>query len=539
MPRSKPPWYVRTKADRHALKEGCYYDPKAGEFVCAFIETFCRVSKGRKAGEPFELLPWQRELILLLYGWKNPDHTRRFKTAYVEIAKKNGKSTLIAALVVFEALFGDTRGEIYLCARTKRQATIIYADAVAMVKASPLLSERLLVKEFYKRIENPATGSVIEVLSGDAQQAEEKDGYDASVVIFDELHRQRDARLWNVMKYAGVARSNPIHLSITTAGDSKQSICYEQHQRSKAILTGKVDWDTTHLAVLHCADAKDDIDDPRTWRKANPSLGITLSEADFRRELQEAKQIPRNLDLFKRLRLNLWIDGSSPWLPMDRWHQGKQTIDPESLRGRECYAGLDLSKRIDLTALVLLFGDEDGTYTALPWYWAPEECADRREELDKVPYRQWARAGYLTLTPGEVVEYAQIKTKLIELATMYDIRTVAADPFESFHLCEELRNEGFNVRQFNQNFPNDNVPCKELEGLLLQGRIKHPGNPVLDWNMSNVVVSEDATGLIRPSRKRSREKIDGAVCLLMAIGLALDARMRAGVYGTDCKVIRI
>lgn len=534
--RKSAPWYVRTKADKRAIKEGCYFDDAAGEFVCEFIETFCVVSKGRKAGERFKLLPWQRELILLLYGWKNPDGTRRFKTAYVEIAKKNGKSTLVAALVLFEIIFGDTRGEIYLCARTKRQATIIYNDAIPMVKASPMLSDRLALHEYYKRLDNPNTGSYIEVLSGDAQQAEEKDGYDASVVIFDELHRQRDARLWNVMKYSGVARSQPIHLSITTAGDSKNSVCYEQHQRSKAILSGKNDWDTTHLAILHCASPKDNLDDPKTWKKANPSLGITLSEADFKRELEEAKQLPRNFDLFKRLRLNLWIEGDSPWLPMDRWHECKTTIDANELRGKECYAGLDLSKRIDLTALVLLFPHEDGTYNVLPWYWAPEDCADRRETLDKVPYRQWARAGYMTLTTGEVVSYEAVKEKLKELATIYQIKQIAADPFESFHLCEELRNEGYNVNQFRQSFVNFNVPCKELEGLLLQKKIKHPGNKVLDWNMGNVVVSEDGTGLLRPSRKKSTEKIDGAVCLLMALGLALDAKMRAGLR-SDCRII--
>lgn len=532
------PWYVRTKADELALKQGYYYEEGDGELIVAFIEKFCMVTKGRRVGQAFILMDWQREIILLLYNWKRPDGTRRFRSVYVEIPKKNGKSTCLGPIDIAEAIFGDQRGELYLCAGTTEQATIIFNEIVAIIEASEDLQEEFEIKPYYHLINCHRTGSFIKVVSGDPDKAGAKDGFDASVVIFDELHRQKDYRLWDVFKYAGVAREQPIKFSITTAGDGRKGPCWDEHVKSKAILDGEIDDNFEHLPIIYAADPDDDLDDPKTWKKANPSLGITLSEIDFAAEYKDAKRIPREFQKFKRLRLNIWNEEMGSWFPIDRWKEAATKIDLDDLLGRECYLSADFATRIDLTSLVLIFPEEDGTFLCVPFFWAPSECIEIRTERDHVPYDEWVKAGYLQTCPGDSIDYETIKTKIKECCHRFDVRAVLIDPYFARIIIEQLRNEGYPAMEFTQSTSNYNYPCRALESFMLEKQVKHDGNPILTWCLGNMIAKEDDNGMIRPSRKRKKEKIDGGVALLMALGGALNEEAKKGLY-TDTRIIQM
>ena len=508
--------WVRNRIDEQAVDAGCWFDLAAADRVRKFA-SLCRQSKGEWAGKPVELLDWQwRDLVAPLFGWKRADGTRRYRSFYVEVPKKNGKSTLMSVLELY-LLMGDGEpgAEVYTAAADRDQASIIHNEAEAMVRMSPAFSRRLICTTSRKTIAYPVTSSTLKAMSADAPT---KEGLNAHAVIFDELHAQRTPVLWDTLRFSGAARRQPIIGSITTAGYDRHSICYEQRQIAEQVIDGTYPaWD--FLGVIYAADPEDDWTSPDVWRAANPSLGVTIKEADMAAACAEAQASPRKENSFKRYRLNIWTEQDVRWLSMEAWDACK--ADPPDLTGCPAWLGLDLSTRVDLTASVAVVRHED-TWWIVPRFFIPGDRIREREDRDRVPYSQWVNEGWITATPGNVVDYQAVRRTVREDAARYDLQEIAIDPWNAQQLATQLAEEdGYRVVEFRQGYGSLSGPSKDLEALILSAGMHHDGNPVLRWNAGNVAVETDASGNIKPSKAKSTERIDGIVAAVMGIGRAM------------------
>jgi phage terminase large subunit-like protein len=507
---------IRNPSDRLAVEQGCYFDEKLGERAIRFVETFCRQSKGRWAGQPLTLLDWQRDFLMRVFGWRKPDGLRRFARVYLEVAKKNGKSTLVSALCLY-LLIADGEGapEVYLNAVDREQASIVFDEAARMVEKSPELRARLEVIKSKKRITDPVGNGKVVANSADVPS---KDGVNASGIIFDELHRQKDRQIWDIFEYAGASREQPLKISITTAGEDQDGVWHEQREYSDKVNAGIIP-DTSHLGVVYRAFEEDPIDDPETWKKANPSLGVTIKVEDFARELAEAKEIPSKLANFLRLRLNIITRGDSAFCRIADWDacSGGHVLGSDG----PCYMGLDLSQTQDLTALVILSGDPVGGYDVAAHFWLPEDNIVDLERSHGQPYRTWANMGLITLTPGNVVDYQYVRAEIVSKAADADCRKILADPYNATKLGIELKEQdGLPLEFLRQGFLSLGAPTKELLRLVLGQRLRHGDHPILKWHISNAVAEQDAAGNLKLSKRKSKKKIDGASALVNAVAAA-------------------
>lgn len=527
MARSWQKW-IRSKADELAVEEGCTFDLAAADRVRFFFQRFLRHSKGEWAGKPFELLDWEwLNLIAPLYGWKRKNGTRRYRRAGWWVAKKNGKSALCSAISVFMITGdGEPGAEVYNAAADREQAGIVYGEAANMVESSPALSKLLRLRRSTKRIVWPATQSWYKALSADVPT---KEGLNWHCLIVDELHAQRNRELWDTLVYGGAARRQPLLISISTAGYDRDTIGYEQYCYANQVADGTIE-DSGFLPFIAEASTEDDWRDRQVWRKANPSYGITIKEEAFEADFKEAVNSPAKENAFRRYRLNQWTEQGVRWLQMPRWDACAAQVDAgkllDQLLGRECYAGLDLSSTTDLAALVLLFPyaatfDDDHGYYLLPFFWVPAEACKLRERTNKTRLDGWVRKGLIEATPGDVLDYARIRTKLNELGQLYRIVEVGIDRWNATQLSVELAGDGFKMTPFGQGFASMSAPTKEFEKLVLGKQIRHAGHAVLRWNARNVAVEQDAAGNLKPSKAKSTEKIDGIVAAIIALGCAL------------------
>ncbi len=496
------------------------YDKAAADFAVAFIESLCH-TKGTWAGKPFELIDWQEQIIRDLFGILKPNGYRQFNTAYVEIPKKQGKSELAAAVALLLTCGdGEERAEVYGCAADRQQASIVFEVAADMVRMCPALSKRVKILASQKRIIYAPTNSFYQVLSAEAYS---KHGFNIHGVVFDELHTQPNRKLFDVMtKGSGDARMQPLYFLITTAGTDTKSICYETHQKAKDIIEGRK-IDPTFYPVIYGADESDDWTDPKVWKKANPSLGITVGIDKVEVACESAKQNPGEENSFRQLRLNQWVKQSVRWMPMEKWDKCDFAVNEDELEGRVCYGGLDLSSTTDITAFVLVFPpiDEEDKYIILPYFWIPEDNLDLRVRRDHVPYDVWKRQGFLQTTEGNVVHYGFIEKFIERLGGHFNIREIAFDRWGAVQMVQNLEGMGFTVVPFGQGFKDMSPPTKELMKLVLEQNIAHGGNPVLRWNMDNIFIRTDPAGNIKPDKEKSTEKIDGAVATIMALDRAI------------------
>lgn len=521
--------WIRSPADERAVAEGCWFDPEAAERVRTFCRKFLRHSKGEFAGQPFEFMAWQwRDWIAPLFGWRRADGSRRFRRGGAWIPKKNGKSALCSAIGLY-LLVGDHEpgAEVYSAGADRDQASIVFSEAANMVESSPALASRMEIVRSTKRIVYPAGQSFFKAMSSEAYT---KEGLNIHGLLFDELHAQPNRELWDTLAYGGAARRQPLQISISTAGFNRDSIGYEQYRYAKGVLDGTVH-DTSFFAFVAEAAESDDWTDPKVWAKANPSLGVTVKLSALEEACREAQNSPAKENAFRRYHLNQWTEQDIRWLSLERWDRGADPIDPGQLAGRPCYAALDLAATTDLAALVLLFPPEEegGQFDVLPFFWAPEEADRRRERENRARLREWAKAGHVELTPGDVIDYDVIRRRVNELNETYPIREVAIDRWNATHLSTQLQGDGFTVIAFGQGYASMSAPTKELEALVLAGRLRHGGHPVLRWNAANVTVEQDAAGNLKPSKRKSSEKIDGIVGTVMALGRAMMAEPVAAV----------
>ena len=497
-----------------------HYDKERADRAVMFIQSL-KHTKGAFYNQPFTLLPWQETIIRDLFGTLKEDGTRQFKQTIIFIPKKAGKSELAAAVALY-LLCADfeQRAEIYGAAADRQMASLVFNVAADMIRLSPALRKRCKILNSRKRILFMPTNSFYQVLSSDADRAH---GVSAHGVIVDEIHVQKNPDLYNVLtKGSGDARRQPLQFIISTAGDNIHSIGYELFQKAKDLIENRKT-DPTIYPVVYAADPEDDWTKPETWRKANPSLGVTFQESAIREACESAMQNPSEENVFKTLRLNIWTKQAVRWMPMDRWDKCNAPVDPEVLKGRPCYAGLDLSSTQDLTALVLVFppNGEDERYRILPFCWIPEETIDLRSRKDHVNYDLWKRGGFIYSTPGNAVDYSAIEGTILDLRDHYDIHEIAYDRWNAQMLIQHLADEGMTVVPFGQGFRDMSPPTKELMRLVLEGKIAHGGHPVLRWCMDNAVVQTDAAGNIKLSKEKAVEKIDAAVALIMALDRAI------------------
>lgn len=495
----------------------------------AFINSL-KHTKGVWYGKNFELLPWQDKIVRDLFGTLKPNGYRQYNTAYVEIPKKQGKSELAAAIALYLTCGdGEYGAEVYGCAADRQQASIVFDVAVEMINQCPALKRRCKILASTKRIVYEPLKSFYQVLSAESYT---KHGLNVHGVIFDELHAQPNRALYDVMLTgSGDARKQPLYFLITTAGTDRNSICYEVHQKAEDILNGKKN-DPTFYPVIYGLKDEDDWTDEKNWYKANPSLDITVDVDKIRAAFNNAKENPAEENLFRQLRLNQWVKQSVRWMPMDKWNLCSFPIDREKLKGRMCYGGLDLSSTTDITAFVLVFPpeDEDDKYQVLPFFWLPEETLDLRVRRDHVPYDTWKQKGLVMTTEGNVVHYGFIEKFIEELGTQYNIKEIAYDRWGAVQMVQNLEGMGFTIVPFGQGYKDMSPPTKELMKLVLEQKIAHGGNEVLDWMIDNIYIKTDPAGNIKPDKEKSTEKIDGAIALIMALDRAIRHQSQESVY---------
>ena len=409
---------------------------------------------------------------------------------------------------------------MYGAAADRQQASIVFDVAKKMVEKSDALLRRSKIMAATKRIINYKNGGFYQVLSAEVST---KHGLNVSGLVFDELHAQPNRKLYDVLtKGSGDAREQPLYFLITTAGTDKESICYELHQKALDILNGRK-IDPSFYPVVYGLTDSDDWTDESNWYKANPSLGQTIAIERVRDMYREVLDNPAEENVFKQLRLNMWVASLTRFIPEHIFDLGNEKIDLESLRGRECYGGLDLSSTGDITALVLIFPprNDNEKYILLPFFWIPEETIPIRVRRASVPYDVWKQQGYLMATEGNVVHYGFIEQFICELAEKYNIKEIAVDRWNATMLTQNLEGDGFTMVPFGQGYASMSPPTKEFYKLLMEGKIIHGGHPVLRWMSGNVVVDTDPAGNIKPTKARSPEKIDGIVAAIMALDRAI------------------
>lgn len=527
---------MRNPSDRLAVEQGCYFDESKGLRACKFVETFCRQSKGRWAGRPIELVENQRDFLMRLFGWRRADGKRRFRTAYVEQPKKNGKSTLVSALtLLLEVDSEEGAPEIYLNAVDREQADIIFEECCRMVEASPPLLRRLKISRYHGTITDPARYGKIRRNSADAPS---KDGVNASAVIFDEIHRFKDRNIWDIMTYAGISREEPLRIAITTAGEEPDGVWYEQREFSEKVNSGEVA-NTTHLGIIHRArtaadpGGPDDPDDPATWEKANPSMGVTMSLEEFRAAYEEAKaKGGAEWANFLRLRLGIVARAEGKFLSVEAWDACAAPIDPSP--DAPCWMGLDLSSTDDLTALAILSGEPSGVLDLEIKFWLPGGLIVELEHRHGQPYRQWADEGLITLTPGMAIDEDTIEADIVELARGRDVVQLLVDPWQARRLGTSLlNNHGLPVEELRQGYGSLSEATKKLRAMVTERRIRHGGHPILRWHAGNAITTMNPAGDIKLDKSKRRKKIDGLAAMVNAMaGIIASPERAPSVYET-------
>lgn len=504
-----------------------------GDRVVAWIERHLSHVSGQWAGQPLRLAPWQADRVIRpLFGVRERSGLRRYRSALIGVPRKAGKSTLGAAIALrLLTADGEPGAEVYSAAADREQARIVFGIARRMVEQSPALSRR--VKVYRNSLVVEATGARYQVLSSDAFT---KHGLSPSGVIFDELHAQPDRELWDVLTTGQGARRQPLTVAITTAGFDETSICYELYDYGRRVARREVD-DPSFLFAWWGAGAQDDWRDEATWAKAQPNLGVSVSVEFMRREAAQAEAMPARQNTFRRLYLNQWTQASTRWLDLNAWDASAGLVSESALEGRRCFGGLDLASVSDFTAWVLVFPAEDGFEVACRFF-LPAAALKRRSPM-RATLQAWARNGFVSVTDGDVADVGAIEAQMDADRRRFDIAEVAYDPWEARDLVGRLTDAGWPMIEWPQSAARMNGPAKQLEELVARKALRHGGNPVLRWQADNVVVRIDGDGRIKPDRRRSVEKIDGIVALVMALGAATRQRPAAkpSLYGFDPSIL--
>lgn len=539
--------WVRLAAERHlrdleraGTSDFPYvFDPRKAERVFAFFR-FCRHVKGPLAGQPIELMPWQKFVVGSVFGWVHRDTGyRRFRKAYVQVARGNAKSTLLSALALYMLMAdGEEGAEVYAAATKSEQARIVFNAARIMAIKSPDLLKRL--EPGRARIEHPATASFFRPLSKDDQQ--KGDGLAPHLAIIDEYHAHPTSEIYDVLASAMTKRAQPLLFVITTAGFDLSVPCYSEYQYCCKLLEGTAE-NEEYFAYIAQLDPDDNPQDESCWIKANPLVAATdWGLRSLRADLKEALDDPRKMRNFLVKNMNMWLDQREDgYMPMDRWRACAAGLDNPmpDLGGRPCYIGVDLSSKIDLTSVAVEFPLGGGRFAVLSHSFIPEERLKERLKTDKQPYDAWARLGWLTVIPGAVVDQGAIidwiEAQVAERG--WRVREVCVDPWNATQFAVEMQRRGYTVVEITQGIRTLSEPTKDFRERVLRGEIIHDGSPVLAWAMGNAVERQDHNGNIMLDKAKSRERIDPVAALINAHTRAMHHETEAAYdpnrYATD------
>lgn len=528
---------------------GDWFDPEVAQEAIDFFDSYLTLTKDAattKAGESFFLEPWQQSIVANLFGWFREDEygnvVRRYRECIIGIPRKNGKTELTAGLGCLGFFWDQEAGaEVYCAAKDKGQANKLFGAAKLMVLRSSELKG--LCQTYSKALYMPEDGSTFQPISADSER---QHGENPHVAIVDELHVQPDGRLIEALETGQAARRQPLLIYLTTSDhDRAGSICNELWDHAREVRDGKRD-SPRFLPVIYEATDDEDWKDEKIWRRVNPNLGVSVSIDYLRHEAQKAEQLPRLVNSFKRLHLNIRTGQADVWIPMDRWDEcngdlvGIGDLTREALEshleGRHCWVGVDLSQKHDITAVVAVFReDREGGrfYWLLPYFWLPEDTIrdPSRDRRKRDLYHEWKRDGWLESTPGDVIDYDIIRRRITALGERYNIQQIGLDRWNAEKTAQDLTADGFEVVYFTQGYAGMSGPTKEFETATVGRRIVHGGNPVLREQARVAAADEDAHGNIRPNKKRSGDKIDGIIASVMGIGMAMIGdEKRGSVY---------
>lgn len=519
-------------------ERGLFFDVEACQRALNFFKTVLKLNGGDFEGVPFELLPWQAFIVGSLFGWKGADGYRRFRVCYVETGKGSGKSPLAAGVGIY-GLVADSepRAEIYAAATKRDQAMILFRDAVAMYQQSPALTKRLNHSGTGQNIWNLAylkTGSFFRPISADDGAS----GPRPHVVLLDEIHEHKTGKVVEFLRAGTKGRRQAIIFMITNSGSDKTSVCWDYHEYARQVCEGSVEDDSFFGYVCSLDHGDDPFKDESCWDKVNPSLGVTISRKYLEEQVREARGMPSKEATVRRLNFCEWTDAENPWISYDVWVDARDEAEltpygnPAIYEGRRCWGGLDLSSTQDLTAFALVFEPNqdpeseffDPHWRLKVWFWLPNDPLVDKAEKDRVPYIAWREKGHLLTTSGRAINKIAILEKVTQLAGLYDIRSIAYDRWRIEDLMTLIDDKGYSLpelKPFGQGYASMSPALDAFETELIEGTLKHDGNPVLTWNAANAVVKEDEAGNRKLAKNLAIGRIDGLVAAVMAQGQAI------------------
>lgn len=532
---------MRAACQRHLndLEEGSirglFFDKEAADRAIGFFGDVLRLNGGEFEGVPYDLLPWQAFIVGSLFGWKGADGFRRFRVAYVETGKGSGKSPLAAGIALYGMVAdGEPRAEVYAAATKKDQAMILFRDAVAMVDQSPALRGRITKSGTGLNVWSLAylqNGSFFRPISADDGQS----GPRPHISLLDEVHEHRNGYVVEMLKAGQKGRRQPLMLMITNSGTDRQSVCWGYHEYGANVCAGMQDDDSFFAYICALDEGDDPLQDERCWIKANPSLGVTIHERYLRDQVTQALGMPGKESIVRRLNFCQWVEAETPWIGSSAWLSAAEHVDPDLLYGRRCYGGLDLSATQDLTSLVLVFEptEADPVWRQLEWFWLPNDGLHEKAAQDRVPYIAWRDSGVLQTTPGRAINKLAVVHKCAELVAQYDVQAIGYDrwDFEYFSMLMEQEGIRLPLKPFGQGFKDMAPAVNEFERRLLDGALRHSGNPVMTWNAANAVVVADPAGNRKVTKQKATGRVDGIVAAIMATGMSMSAMELAVVPG--------
>jgi phage terminase large subunit-like protein len=508
-------------ADLHKDEEnGWYFSESSFVKVVNFIHKLKHFT-GEHSGKRFELQPWQLFIIANLYGFINKDGSRRFQTAYLEMARKQGKTALVAALSLYHLLKdGEDGGEILFTANSLDQAKIGFRMVSGY--ASMLDPDEKTIKHRYKDLNYDKTNSFIKVLAADSSKL---DGYNCSLGIVDEYHSATTSQVRDVLRSSMGMRLNPLLITITTAGFDKSLPCYDLRTVATDILSGNKQ-DESFFGIIYSLDEGDDWRDPKNWIKSNPNLDITVKSSFLQKQVQQAINSPADEIGVKTKNLNIWCDSATTWIPDEYIIKATQKLYKDDYKGYECYIGVDLASNVDLTAVSYLFVDEssgDKTYHFINDYYIPQDTLKSKVHADIDLYREWSSTKYLKTTCGNVTDYDYITKDILEVDSTSEIKDVYYDKYNANAWAIQCTEQGLNLTPFGQSIGNFNNCTREFERLMLCGKVQIDDNPITRYCLRNVELRMDFNGNVKPLKDSEKKKIDGVIAMLQALAAYIQA----------------
>lgn len=517
---------------KNSSSDEFYFDDNEAFKVSRFFSQMLTHPKGGSGKpKPFILEPWQEEYVKNLLSWKHKSTgLRKYRTTYLEIPRKNGKTTLAAGILLYMLLVDKENGkEVYSAATTRDQAGLVYEIAAGMVSNSSMLKSRCELIKSKKRI--VTADGYFQACSAEAGAIH---GTNPHCVVFDELHLQKDREMWEAFHTGFGARTQPVFMAITTAGHDRSSVCWEQHEYSRNIIDRNIQ-DDSFYPLLFGASQEDDWTSEETWAKANPCLDVSLNREYLRAECKQAQEIPGLENSFRRLHLNQWTEQESRLIPMNEWDKCAAQIDIKDFDGGICFGGLDLSSTRDVTAFVLLFPRADGV-SVFPYFWIPEDNINKRAAQDQRVIRSFAEAGFVEVTEGNEVDVMHVAKRITEICAPFDVRRIGFDPWNAAGPTQRMKELGIPddvLIKMVQGTSTYNEAIKQLLSMLGSQRFQHDGNKVLRWMASNAAGLADSNGNLKFHKGKSGDKIDGMTALGMALALYINENPESSAYKTS------